>query len=430
ISSIKNVLWRLKKLVMPKEKIVQELTPSEAGARRLVEKQARVVDVVDGEDSEDSYKRILAARKGADNIEEEFEVVVGMSKDKLAYFTPGAIKVLEEESGVKILALEGKTPEELFESLKEATKGKKVISQVLDMKDEVTLSELRDLLGELKNKAKVIIELMNPEITALTEEKVKEIDDLDEYGRIARIFARIIKDTTTLDLLSKSVYEMRIDNVRTDIMSGVEISSKAKDAIKSGFNENQHKIISVPVRNIADGRFLANDIRKMGLTKEEASAFMHIRLISENFVIEQEKEHYLKITGLGEYLSSDNVIMIAEDDMTFERALDSVRETFPNTSNGSIAIGDTKDLYGTVPEMLEGENAPIFVWMDGEGIVSQLLIAMIEIIAGDGKINESLGSVEKDGLNIYIYIPNTKAIDFKTEIEAYERYVTEVLVRA
>ncbi|MFH1836528.1 MAG: TolC family protein, partial [Candidatus Omnitrophota bacterium] len=42
ISSIKNVLWRLKKLVMPKEKIVQELTPSEAGARRLVEKQARV----------------------------------------------------------------------------------------------------------------------------------------------------------------------------------------------------------------------------------------------------------------------------------------------------------------------------------------------------------------------------------------------------
>jgi len=324
----------------------------------------------------------------------------------------------------------------MVDELSAHTAGKKTIAGIIDVDDQMKLFDIRDALAELKTKAvKDILELANPEITALTEEKIRAINDISELENIMKIYVRLLPEIAALDIASKSIYEMRMDDIRTDILSGIELSDTAAGAIKSGFNETQHKIVSVPARNVADGRFLANDIRKMGLTKEEASAFIHVRLINENFDTEQDKERYLKITGLGEYLSSDNVVIMVETDMTLETALDSVKQTFgQGTPNDSIAIGDTKDLLyedSIALKMMKSEDAPIYVWMEGEGIISQLLLAMIEIIANDGRININLGTVRSlPGYNQYIYIPNTKAIDFRTEIEAYERYVNEVLVKA
>ena len=87
-------------------------------------------------------------------------------------------------------------------------------------------------------------------------------------------------------------------------------------------------------------------------------------------------------------------------------------------------VGGPLDM--TDKEIMSSEKAPVYVQMGGDGIASQLLLAVVEIVANDGKIPVELGEApNKEGFKRwYVFIPNIKEIDMeklRKEIDNYNR---------
>jgi len=68
------------------------------------------------------------------------------------------------------------------------------------------------------------------------------------------------------------------------------------------------------------------------------------------------------------------------------------------------------------------------VIMEGEGLASQLLMAVIELVGAETELPERLGSATlEDGSTLYVYVPNLERIDLDTlreEIDRYEMILT------
>ena len=102
-----------------------------------------------------------------------------------------------------------------------------------------------------------------------------------------------------------------------------------------------------------------------------------------------------------------------------------------DVDNEDIAIGSFRNIVITDKDLtiIRSDNAPVFVEMQGDGLVSQMLWTLIEVMShrDDLKnISSALGSVKlMSGYgNWYIYIPNVKEIDLEAlrkEIENYEK---------
>ncbi|MDP8299152.1 MAG: hypothetical protein P9L88_04540 [Candidatus Tantalella remota] len=426
------------------EQVVNEMTP----AFRAPEGSRKDGIVPDGTvsrqgDGENDPGTGVGMSKGKETkkVIPGVEIALGMSEDTYVALKKQGdaegrdiIAGLMKKTGVDmIVPLTSLDREDMLEEMQEKTKGMDTICAILDTgainvaNGIVDVNELEDIMVKfVSTSRKDILRLMNPRLSALNEKTVQEIQDVSQLKKVARIYARLWNDVETLDLVSKSIYDMRINNRNNDVLSGVSVSDNVTRYLTDGPKDKEAKFVSVSAKNAADMRFIASTLRAMGMDKKQASGRIQVRLSDANATKANLKD-LMKATGLDKYLSTDNV-KIVSGEMTLEETLEVVKGTFEITDASEVAIGDSVDLIKTDKdrELMSAEKAPVYVQMDGDGIASQLLLTVLEIVANDGKVPAALGQIStKDGYtNWYVYLPNMEKIDLddlKNEIKNYER---------
>ena len=362
-------------------------------------------------------------------------------------------------------------PGEMISELNKATMGEKGLSALIDPSatEEILVmlkmgkADVLQLLGTLEpimrdfavKAEKDIVRLMNPEKANITTEELlqkirKEGVDINEYNSILSVHARILPEMESLELADKSIFDMRINNLNTKILATFVLSGGAMAMLQdisalplaevtmekapaadaqpliNDVEKNEKRYVSVSARNLAEMRCIGEGIRRMGLDKERASAFIQVRVTDSN-VTEENLDRFLEDTGLGLYLERKNVVIVDLDGMTLEKTLEKARETFGDVGYDQIAIGASENLITDGEEaILKGEKAPVYVQMDGPGIASQLLYATIEILANGSQIPAALGKISvRDGFKTwFVFLPNMKAVnidELRKEIDNYER---------
>ncbi|MBU1852100.1 MAG: TolC family protein, partial [Candidatus Omnitrophica bacterium] len=161
------------------------------------------------------------------------------------------LEVISRSVGVDhLIRLESVNHDDMLKELSDQTYGRKAVCALLDetavtemiskiKTDKINIQELRDLLGGLMfdftaKAEKDMIRLMNPEVVKLTSETIEEISGSDDLRGIATIYARLWKNAENLDFMSKSVFDMRINNMHSGILSGVKLSGKAGTYVLRG----------------------------------------------------------------------------------------------------------------------------------------------------------------------------------------------------
>jgi len=419
--------------------------------------------------------KIIYARYDDRQKETEFKIALGMPEKMYNDILKNNLESSLEgiTNGIEIIRLEESSDREVMQKeFNEKTKGKKVIGAIIDPStlevisgvDEDNNFEYRDfdkfvnvIEDFIKTAKKEIAPLMAPEpgffklkgltrgeikkdfdkLNKLTKEKTKEWD-----GKI-KVLVRTLP-MESLELVDKGAYHVPVNKWHRAVVGENRVSKDAKLFAKGSgglaFGSNR-KYISVSAYNLADMRFIANAIKDLGIDKDKASQFIHVRLRNNNVQTREALQKYMKKTGLDGYLHPKNVDIISEQeekDMTLDKILQKVKYTFSGDmviiEHDQIFVGSTKELnFSDVDKaILSDEKAPKFVQMKGEGIVSQLLLTLVEFSAA-GKIPASLGKISlapnDTGLKIYIYIPKIKKADYNAILDViknYEKMMTSV----
>jgi len=208
------------------------------------------------------------------------------------------------------------------------------------------------------------------------------------------------------------------------VLSRYEISSEAERYAVQGPNDGEANYITILAKSGADMRFIGQAIKDMGINKEAASEFIQVRILDKN-ITDKNLAGAMKSTELDMYLDISNVTVVTEEDMTLERTLELAKGRFNVKDASDVVIADTENLLvSQVDFNILKQEKPVYVQMQGAGIVSQLLFTALEVIANDGKIPASLGRViQKQGYdNWYVYLPNIEKIDMKRLDEEKEIY--------
>jgi len=332
--------------------------------------------------------------------------------------------------------------EAMMRELSEKTKGEKVICMLLD---ETTFGQLdlKNSRGDINMKKfmntvnlfveraqKDIFPLMRPRLARLNAETVNKINDASKLKGVLNIYARTLREVESFELADKSIYDERLADLQSMLFSKVVMSKGTEQFVKEAignFSKDDMRYISVSAQTAADMRFIAGALDKMGMNKQKASSFIQVRVCNKN-VTDKNLDKYLERTGLGAYLARENVKVVSSaDELGLEETIEVVKETFGQGINtGHIFIGDSRDITQGDKATLKEKNAPVYVQMQGEGIASQLLRAMIELAAlGDQRKSrmkiKGLGIIcRKDGY--YVFLPDIKpVIDLlREEIKNYE----------
>ena len=357
---------------------------------------------------------------------------------------------LQKRTGVdSFIPLRPSTREEMLEELYNKTRNGKVIAAIIDndliwkggmLEDtgEINAEKLEIMMRDFARKIeKDVIRLMNPEVAAMNEETVRMIMESRKFREVVNVYARLLPEADSLGLADKSIFDFRLVSINEEILSKFEQTNNVKRFIRMVKHHETGKYVSVSARNLADMKFIASAMHNMYFSKNAASKFLQVRILDKN-VTEENLDRYMKNTGLDKYLERSNVVLASSEDMSLEEIIEKVKETFGDAENDRIAVGATRDLVRSDADraLLKAGKAPIYVEMQEEsgeedGIASQLLYALIEVMCNDGKIPEALGRliVMKGYKNWFIFLPNMEMVDveaLRKEMENYE----EVLTRA
>jgi len=405
-------------------------------------------------------ENVIPTKTGNGPKETEFTVALGLSARMYKDITDNGWqdKFLEITDGADIILLKENSDREVLQKeFNNQTKGKKVIGAIIDqtafgkiddfdkferiIKDFINTAkkEIAPLMTtkaeyyEMKHLTRTAIKENFNEIKKLTKKKK------EEWNRNIEVLVRTLP-MENLRLIDKGIYDIPINEWHGEVVGEYEISSEAKVFAQAGGRTINQKYISVSAYDLADMRFIANTIKDLGIDEHTASKFIHVRLRNNNVKTQEDLKKYMGKTGLAGYLNIENVDIISkqeEKDMTLEKILGKVKTMFSghalsmsSINNDQILVGNTKELnFSDNDRMIlsANEKAPNFIQMKGDGIVSQLLLTLVEFSAA-GKIPTSLGEISPDpnypGLKIYIYIPRIKKADYEAIRDIIKNYET------
>jgi hypothetical protein len=398
---------------------------------------------------------------------EEYEVVAGVpkgvyealkkeDKDGFTVWENG----LKKEQNIRLVAIEADEEEAQIEELERNIGSGKVVAALLDVDENIERREIDEILINLKERTvRDIIELTNPELSTLTQEKIKKID-VEEMRNILALLIRTLPQGASYRLSEKSIYDIRIKNVYD--MHHEKYSQQLEKYLLKDIGENKPDIMVSAVDNALDMKVLAEAIRerRAKVPKGQKDPITDYVIVSSKVFDEvvpagsrearlQGIKAFLGETGLDEIRGDKNVIILGEEearDLTPEGVLEIIagKERIPIDDEDMMknlrkrtAIGQ-KSMIITVDsetpdELFKGENGLVFVQQDpGKGIASQMYRIMLEIRANNGRRPSAVVGtlVQINNSRMFTYTPDIEPIDLKEEIRAYERYVREVLVRA
>ncbi len=301
-----------------------------------------------------------------------------------------------------------------------------MIRRTQEEKDEID-AKIKTLTGQ---KEELILSMNVGAIRGL----VPSMSGLELRDLVHQLSIGGIEIIKSMELSEQSIYRLTIDIRHKDIYARIRTTDRTKAYAATGLVEGEPRYISEIARNVGEMRLIADTIRSMGLDKEKASRFIQVRVLDPN-ITEKNLDMMLEETGLVDVLDRGNIRLITQEDLTLERTLELARSTFPELdiveNPDALAIGDIANLVKTDADerIIQADRAPTFVQMVGEGVVSQRLVAILEIIANKGVISESLGEVNpKEGYKNWLIFEPIKPINFENLMEEMKRY-EEVIIR-
>ncbi|MFH1304943.1 MAG: PEP/pyruvate-binding domain-containing protein, partial [Candidatus Omnitrophota bacterium] len=430
----------------------------------VADRMIRVLSEIPTESSIAKLETYVTSEKTTDGIKEFAERVIDRLRKQMEKYpvtvgiraevydrleTAGDLGSIRDVDGVAdIVKVGGASRAAMMEDLDLKTRAVKGISVFLDIDDPaIDVDEMVEVVSDFVDKTqKDITRLMNPEVSRLTEENVRRIQDMDELRRISGVLVRLFANAESFELSEKSIYDIRIHNIsekyRTDYTDTAKEYMENLRTKKIG-RENRRCMVTA-VDNAADLRLLAEAIRDrreaMEVTDEASDPVKDVVLV-RNDDIKANIDWYLEATGLGEYLSADRIIFVNESEaMTPTDVLEAVRETLGGeVTAGEVAIGTKGDIVDAASSeamaALEAgkEDSMLLVRMSSDGLVSQLYKMTLEIAANgdrtpsaavDGKLTQA-----KQQYNLFIYVPRVERVDME-ELQRYEARLREVLIRA
>jgi hypothetical protein len=322
--------------------------------------------------------------------------------------------------------------EDMLKELGRKAGGDRAVLILID--GDAAKGDLKEIEGSIRafsgTAKQDIIRLVEPKIAALTDQTVKEIKTLSELKNVMLVYEGLLPDISSAGLSEMNIYAMRINNlyreISTPAVSGI---SDLAGAVTSKLADKALPCISIAAASAADLRFIANSLKDLGISKEEASRFLQVRL--RNGKISQEKlAGYISATGITAYLSPDNIVTDTGAE-NFTRAVDMARHAFPTAKPENIIIADTKDLIKDEVDnaLIGGKDSPVFIQMASTGISSQLFWAALSVACEKGEFSPELGTLTQNAGHPrwYIYIPNVERIDMEAvrkEMENYEKVLS------
>ncbi|RKY41049.1 MAG: phosphoglycerate kinase, partial [Candidatus Makaraimicrobium thalassicum] len=384
--------------------------------------------------------RDLAKRPSAEKAAEGFNVIVGAAEEIYIGLGEGLIETLEKELGVRIIPIKAGDGEAMIKELEKKTEGQKAIAALLDIDADTTPAEIKDIIADLKERAtRDIIELTHPEISSLTDENVRRIQDAAKMKNILALLARLLPEGRSYRLSEKSIYDMRMDRIYD--LHRKDYTDNLKAYLGSDLDRGGKRRYTVTAVDTAfDLKLLAGSIKErretMGMKPGEEDPVTDFILVRSDRITEDNIEEVLEATGLGRYLSSDRMILTGGDaTLTPEQVLRRIAERTGIEEaqlRGRLAIGQKAGIIDVDTEQPEDIFREVLFVQLEKGLASQLYKMMLEIMANADETPKAVdGQLERvKGFKFYLYLPKVEAIDLETEVRNYERYVLEVLVKA
>ena len=282
----------------------------------------------------------------------------------------------------------------------------------------------------------------------LSEEDIESIENVKGHKGIKGV---VVKEKLTSGracrsyrLSEKSVRDLRIDNVYD--LHRKDYSPAAKKYLNrlqvSVPRKTAGQYLVTAAENAMDLRLLANSIRErrelMEITDSSIDPVKDMVIIKSR-VIAEDVSLALEETGLGEYISDENVILLADDEeLTPEGVLEKIEQkTGIRPDHRKVAIGARQGVVSVNEEnpgelLKEVSGGGMIVVHLEKGLVSQAYRMLLEIAAGSNiKLLEGQGvSRIKEGYGLYLYIPKIEKVDLESEKKAYDRYIASVLIKA
>ncbi|KJJ85859.1 membrane protein [Candidatus Omnitrophus magneticus] len=274
-------------------------------------------------------------------------------------------------------------------------------------------------------------DVINLKTGKLTPEEIAKLSS-EKLKNFSEIFAKTLP-LEKLNLLTKSVYDMQINKIHEQVVPNVTSMTRyANQLYKSASRDEKALFISLTAESLADLRFIANSIRDMGLNAEQSSKFIQVNIFDSNITVDK-LDKALEYSGLGAYLGKANVNLVNQSgSISLSDTIKIMQDTFgANIDVTKIAIGDTNhiELTDEDKDLLNDEKqAPLYVQMEGEGIVSELFRVVIEMSANNCEVPKNLGVVKQiEGiLRAFIFKPIGK-INYKDIVEKMKNYESIII---
>jgi len=310
-------------------------------------------------------------------------------------------------------------------------------SAMVDLTDVSSVEAVEFVMSLAATMRIGVFDAIYNDLNALDEAAIKKLHEMNrnELQKVGELLVAGLPVIENNRLVEKSIYELKIDARHETMFRRVTVTEKARAFAASGMVQIQPKYVSEIARSAADLRLLADTMKSMGLTKADASRYIQVRVLDPN-ITEENLEMVMRETGIGEYLFRDNIQLITGEDLSIERTLQLLQETFPAfdmaINPDSTVIGDIENLVKTDADerMMTADKAPTFLQMVGDGIISQRLLAIFEVIANDGVLPEDMGQIiTKQGYASWLIFTPVQPVNYDELLEEMKRY-EEVLIRA
>ncbi|MDD5634527.1 MAG: HPr family phosphocarrier protein, partial [Candidatus Omnitrophica bacterium] len=378
----------------------------------------------------------------------DFTKIIGIHESLYSKYEKSLLRGIAAELGdegeIVIVPVKGENKEEMLVNLERRTAGQQAVAVLLDIDKEMSLSELKNIIADVREKVtKDIVKLTYPEIAKVTEQDIKNgVRSIGELVNLENIVVRLLPEMASYRLSEKSIYQMRVDKIfskYSTITPNKNIYSYLQNVKDPENAKNMRNTLVHVVNTAADLRGLGESIRirRAEMRVNDENDPIKDVVIVKNNELAGAREMVLEETGLNDPARRPySVIFVDEkENLTAADVLKKVRTEAGMTELEARQVALTAKA-GLIDVDSEGakdilkadkEDSMLLVALE-TGIISQLYKMTLEIIAsGDKKPDiSSIADIlrQTDGYMFFTYLPKVEKVDLD-EISAYDDLIRD-----
>ncbi|MDP8299153.1 MAG: hypothetical protein P9L88_04545 [Candidatus Tantalella remota] len=388
------------------------------------------------------------ARKG-EVRKDTYSIMVGIPIAVLNGMEESVIKDLDAIRNIRIVALEGNNVEGMLQQLEWARKDASSIASVM-IDGGVDTSTIHDVVSRMVGEVKgYMFTLAHPDITKLTPETIKEIEDLPEFLR--EISDKYINSMHSFQISKRSIYELRMEKSYQTFSMNL-LASGEQVPLENGVlhSKKGHYFL-----HYADGNSLLEDSRNkaivppgleiitrrgmMRVSREEDLHSDRFFVVAPDGVTSREekkefKKELIELWMLEGVVGEDDIILLDRRGKAYTAselfALHVAEAPGADRRNSGFRCisGELEyDEEAAVNELVQVNLHP-----EAKSNINQYQV-FVNLVMTKGKragLHSNLLTPMGMG-RLYMFLPKANPVDLENEIRHYyDRFMKEILVKA